>query len=135
MAIDRAATEPRRCLTSRPRRLPVSGAGGTERPTFILERQRTHQTWAVPAFEQNYGPDGIALWAAGLLFGLCGGMVGCVGLVLLYLSGDGGPLLQVGYGLLVAAAVLECPAMIRAVRGIRAGRQFRGTRPFVKGPG
>jgi RHS repeat-associated protein len=49
-------------------------------------------------------------------------------------SGGHGPTLHPGYYLVFTATVLECPAIIRAIQGIYAGRRFRGARPFVKRP-
>jgi hypothetical protein len=102
--------------------------------SFILERQRTNRTPAITRLEENYGPEGIALGAAAILSGLAGAVIGCVGLVLLFASGGHGPTLHPGYYLLFIAIVLECPAIIRAIQGIYAGRRFRGDRPFVKHP-
>jgi hypothetical protein len=84
--------------------------------------------------EENYAPEGIALGAAAIFSGLVGAIIGCTGLVLLFASGGHGPMLHPGYYLLFAAIVLECPAIIRAIQGIHAGRRFRGDRPFVKRP-
>lgn len=100
--------------------------------SFILERQRTHRTPAILRTEQNYGPEGIALLAAAILFGLCGAITGCCGFVFLFLADGHGPLVGLGYGCLFAAIVLECPAVIRGIQCASAGRRFRGDRPFVK---
>ena len=102
--------------------------------SFILDRQRTNRTPAIMRLEENYGPEGIALGAAAICSGLVGAVVSCVGLVLLIASGGHGPTLKLGYYLLAVAIVLECPAIIRAIQGIFAGRRFRGNRPFVKHP-
>lgn len=102
--------------------------------TYMLMRQRTHRTPAILRLEQNYGPEGVALYAAAVLLGVVAGAVVCSGIVLLLLSGGDGPLVHIGYGLLLGAIVLECPVMIRCLQGIHAGRRFRGSRPFVKRP-
>jgi hypothetical protein len=82
--------------------------------------------------EQNYGPEGITLMSAAIISGLMGAVVGCTGIVLLFLSGDHGPLLHAGYYVIAAGIVLEIPSIIRSVQGNYAGRRFRGNRPFVK---
>jgi hypothetical protein len=99
---------------------------------FILERQRTHRTPAILRLEQNYGPEGIALLATTILWGLTGSVIGCIGIVFLFVSWGPGPLLHTGYYLIFAGILLECPAMIRAIQGIYVGRRFRGDRPFAK---
>lgn len=101
---------------------------------FILKRQRTHRTPAILRLEENYGPDGIALMAAALTSGLSGALIGCTGIVLLFLSGGRGAPLTAGYCLLVIGILLEIPAMVRAAQGVHAGRRFRGDRPFVRRP-
>jgi len=100
--------------------------------SFILERQRTHRTPPILRAEQNYGPEGIALMAAAILWCLIGAVVGFVGMALLFLSDDHGPLLHPGYYIIFAGVVLEVPSLIRSIQGASAGRRFRGDRPFVK---
>jgi hypothetical protein len=93
--------------------------------SVILERQRTHRTTAIVRMERNYGPEGISLMASAIFWGLTGGCIGCVGLILLFLSGDHGPLLRSGYWLMGVGIVLEFPAIIRAFQGIFVARRFR----------
>jgi hypothetical protein len=100
--------------------------------SFILERRRTHQPSKSPRLDQNYGPEGIALMAAAILSGLIGAVVGFVGIALLLLSDDHGPLLHPGYYIIVAGIVLEVPSITRSIQANAAGRRFRGDRPFVK---
>lgn len=102
---------------------------------FILERRRTHQPLKSPHLDQNYGPEGIALMAAAILWGMIGAIVGLTGIALLLASGDHGPLLHPGYYLMFAGILLEFPSITRSIQGIYAGRRFRGDRPFVKGYG
>jgi hypothetical protein len=99
---------------------------------YIVDRQRTHRTPAIILLEQNYGPAGIRLMAAALLTGLAGAIIACTGIVVLLASNDHGALVGVGYGLLGLAIVMEAPSIVRAAQGVRAGRRFRGPRPFVK---
>jgi hypothetical protein len=99
-----------------------------------LERQRTHRTPPILRLEQNYGPEGIAMMAATILYVLSGAIVGLIGIALLLLSSDHGPLLTAGYSCMFAGMALEVPGFIRGTQGINAGRRFRGDRPFVKGP-
>lgn len=100
--------------------------------SFILGRQRNHRTPAIIRMEQNYGPEGIILMSAAIVSGLIGAVVGFIGLGLLFLSDDSGPLLHLGYYVITAGIVLEIPSIIRSIQGIYAGRRFRGDRPFVK---
>jgi len=99
---------------------------------FILERQRTHRTPAILRIEQNYGPEGIALMAAGLFTALPGQLIGCIGIVLLLVSGDHGSLPGIGYSLMGLGVLLVVPGSMRYIQGSKAGRQFREDRPFVK---
>ena len=96
--------------------------------SFVAERQRTHQTPPVGRLQQNYGPRGIALGSAAILNGLTGSVIGCLGLLLLFVTHGSAS----AYLLLALAVLVEFPAMTRAIQGIYAGRQFRGERPFQK---
>jgi hypothetical protein len=98
--------------------------------SLILERQRTHRTSAILRMEQNYGAEGIALWAAGMITVLPGMLLAFLGFACLVASG-GHPWLLVNwlYGLGVTLILL---GSIRYFQGIKAGRAFRGGRPFVK---
>lgn len=58
----------------------------------VLERQRTHRTSAILRIEQNYGPEGLALIAAGLITVLPGMLLVVLGFACLVASG-GHPLL------------------------------------------
>jgi len=101
---------------------------------FILERRRTHRTSSPSLLDQNYGPEGIALMAAGMVTAFPGQVIVCIGIVLLLASGGHGPLLVAGYWLMGTGVLLIIPGSIRYVQGIYAGRRFRGDRPFVKRP-
>lgn len=100
----------------------------------VLERQRTRRTPTILRLEQNYGPEGIALVAAGVLLWLLGVAIAWVGVVLLLVSGGNGLPFRLGNYLLFAAMVIAVPAIVRAVQASHAGRRFRGDRPFVKRP-
>jgi len=58
-----------------------------------LERQRIPRTSAAPRnpatlhMEQNYGPEGIALWAAGMITVFAGMLLGFLGFAYLVASG------------------------------------------------
>jgi hypothetical protein len=101
---------------------------------FILERQQSHRTPAILRMEQNYGPEGIGLMAAGLVTALPGQLIGCLGILLLLVSGGHGSLPGVGYLLMGLGVLLVVPGSLRYIQGSRAGRSFRGDRPFVKRP-
>lgn len=98
--------------------------------SLILERQHTPRTSAILRMEQNYGPEGIALWAAGMITVLPGMLLGYLRLACLVASG-GHPRLLVNWlhGIGVTLMLL---GPIRYIQGIRAGRAFRGGRPFLK---
>ena len=98
--------------------------------SFVLERQRTHRTSAILRIEQNYGPEGIALWAAGMITVFPGMLLGFLGFACLVASG-GHPWQLVNwlYGIGVTLILL---GEIRFIQGSKAGRTFRGGRPFLK---
>ena len=55
--------------------------------SLILERQRSHRTTAVLRIETNYGPEGITLWAAGMVTVLPGQLIAFMGILILLLLG------------------------------------------------
>ena len=84
--------------------------------------------------EQNYGPDGIALGAAAILLGLAGRRPRlCWNRLLLASGGHNGATL-VGYALIFIAIAFAVLGAVRAIKGILAGRRFRGSRPFARRP-
>ncbi len=97
-----------------------------------LERQRTHRTPDILLIEQNYGPVGVALWAAALATVLPGALMVLSGIAFMLASGGGGTLLALGYSLDGFGAILILLGSIRTFQGIRAGRAFRDGRPFLK---
>jgi hypothetical protein len=99
---------------------------------FILQRQRSHRTAPILRIEQNYGPAGIALWAAGMVAVLPGQLLAFVGIVLLLVADGGGSLLVAGYWLTSVGVIMILLGSIRYLQGVRAGRIFRGDRPFVR---
>jgi hypothetical protein len=96
-----------------------------------LERQRTHRTPYILRMEQNYGPEGITLWAAAMSTLLPGSLMVVSGIAFMLASG-GGTLLALGYWLDGFGAILLLLGSIRTFQGIRAGRAFRGSAPFQK---
>ena len=100
--------------------------------SWIFERQRTHRAPDILRMEQNYGPEGITLWAAAMSTVLPGGLAAVSGIVFMLASGGGGTLLTVGHWLQGFGVILCLLGSIRAVQGIRAGRAFRGNRPYLK---
>ncbi|HEY5183181.1 MAG TPA: hypothetical protein VIJ07_26025 [Dermatophilaceae bacterium] len=98
--------------------------------SFVLERQRTHRTSAILRMEQNYGPEGIALFAAGMIAVFPGMLLTFLGFACLVASGGHPwPLVNWLYGLGVILILL---GSIRYFQCNRAGRAFRGGRPFLK---
>jgi hypothetical protein len=97
-----------------------------------LERQRTHPTPDILLIEQNHGPVGIVLWAAALATVLPGALMVLSGIAFMLASGGNGILPTLGYSLDGFGAILILLGSIRTFQGIRAGRAFRGDRPFLK---
>lgn len=97
-----------------------------------LERQRTHRTPDILLIEQNYGPVGIVLWAAALATVFPGTLMVLSGIAFLLASGGGGILPTLGYSLDGLGAILILLGSIRTFQGSRAGRAFRGDRPFER---
>ena len=100
--------------------------------SFILERQRTHRTPAILRNEQNYGPEGMALIAAGLITLLSAVLLVFLGFACLVASG-GHPWLLVNWLYGIGFALMFWGS-IRSIQASNAGRAFRGGRPFVKRP-
>ena len=97
-----------------------------------LERQRTHRTSDILRMEQNYGPEGITLWAAAVITVFPGQLIVVSGIAFMLASGGGGTLLTMGYSLDGFGVFLCLLGSIRAFQGIKAGRAFRDGRPFLK---
>lgn len=97
-----------------------------------LESQRTHRTPDVLRMEQNYGPEGITLWAAAMSTVLPGALMVLSGFAFMFASGRSRTLLTVGFSLDGLGATHCILGQIRAFQGIRAGRAFRDGRPLVR---
>ena len=97
--------------------------------SWILERQRTHRTPEILRTEQNYGPEGIALWAAAVITVFPGQLIVVSGIAFMLASGGTGTLLTMGYSLDGFGVFLCLLGSIRAFQGSRAGRAFRDGRP------
>jgi len=106
--------------------------------SLILKRQRAHRNSAAPRnpatlrMEQNYGPEGMALIAAGLISVLPGMLLGVLGFACLVASGGHPWLLTVLYWLWGIGFILMLWGSIRSFQASKAGRAFRGGRPFLK---
>lgn len=97
-----------------------------------LERQRIHRGPDILRLEQNYGPVGMALWAAALATVLPGALMVLSGIAFMLASGGGGILPTLGYSLDGLGIILCLLGSIRTFQGIRAGRAFRDGRPFIR---
>ena len=73
------------------------------------------------------------MMAATILYVLSGAIVGLIGIALLLLSSDHGPLLTAGYSCMFAGMALEVPGFIRGYPGDQCGSAVSRNRPFVKG--
>jgi len=100
--------------------------------SWVLERQRTHRGPDILRLEQNYGPEGMALWAAAWITAFPAALMVVSGIAFMLASGGGGTLLSLGYWLDGFGVILILLGSIRTAQGIRAGRAFRGNRPFQK---
>lgn len=96
---------------------------------FIRKRQQTHRTRAILRLEGNYGPEGMVLFSTTVLWGLCEAFCGVLAVVLLFATGGLTPPTIV-FALLTFA--LFCPTLLRGFQTAKAGKAFRGDRPFVK---
>jgi hypothetical protein len=83
--------------------------------------------------EQNYGPEGITLWAATWITVFPAMLMVVSGIVFMLASDGGGTLLTVGYWLQGFGVIVILLGSIRMVQGTRSGRAFRDGRPFLKG--
>jgi hypothetical protein len=92
--------------------------------SFVLERQRTHRTSAILRMEQNYGPEGIALWAAGMITVLPGMLLVVLGFACLVASGGHPWLLTLHYWLWGIGIILMFWGSIRSLQASNAGRAF-----------
>ena len=99
---------------------------------LVLRRQQTHRTAAILRIEQNYGPEGIALWAASLSTAYPGLLIGWAGFLVLLSSGDRGWPATIGYWLGGLGIFLMALSSIRLFQAARAGRAFRGGRPCLR---
>ncbi|MCU1362894.1 MAG: hypothetical protein JWM55_722 [Acidimicrobiaceae bacterium] len=95
--------------------------------SWALERQGTLRTPTVLRLEKNYGPQGIALMAAGFVWFFTGWIVGVIGIVLLVISNTRDP---VSCYLIYVAIIFEILVFIRCAQGVRVGRWHRANRPL-----
>jgi hypothetical protein len=106
--------------------------------SLILERQRNHRNSAAPRnpatlrMEQNYGPEGIALWTAGMITVLPGMLLVVLGFACLVPASGHPWLLTLVSWLYGIGVILILLGSIRYFQCNRAGRTFRGGRPFLK---
>ena len=103
-----------------------------------LERQRTRRNSGTPRnpatlrMEQNYGPEGLALLAAGQIMVQPGMLLGFLGFACSVACGGHPWLLTVLYWLWGIGLILMFWGSIRSFQASKAGRAFRGGRPFLK---
>jgi hypothetical protein len=99
--------------------------------TFTLRRQSTHRTQAILRLEQNYGPGGMALFAAALITVIPAELMIVTGIVF-WFPGGGDGATTLGNILVGVGLVLGLLGGIRLAQAGKAGRAFRGDRPFVR---
>jgi hypothetical protein len=98
----------------------------------FLERRRTRRTAAVVRTDQNYGRDGIILIAAALINSLPCQLLLLSGVLLLLVSRARASPAQIAGWLIGVGVVFGVGAFIRCAQAARAGRKFRGGRPFIR---
>ena len=95
--------------------------------------QEVSQNQMTGKLKRNYGPEGLLFYNASLIWGVLGGLIGSIGVVLLLASGSpGGTLVTVGYFLLALCCVMEVVALVRIRQASIRGRRFREGRTFEK---
>ena len=98
----------------------------------LLERQRTHRTPGIVRAELNLGRDGMILMAAAFTYSIPGMATAFIGVVLLYASNGTQPLLVIAHYVTWIGIVIMLPGIFRSLQAIRAGRAFRGGRPYIR---
>lgn len=96
---------------------------------LMQRRQQTRRTAPILRLEQNYGPEGMALLSAALLWGLCESFGGPLFFAFLVASGGCSELTDILLGLVF---ILFSLALWRGWQGVKLGRTFRSGRPFIK---
>ena len=101
--------------------------------SLVMKSRQAHQPSKSPRLDQNYGPEGISLIAAGFATAFPGQLAGCVGITLLIMFGSGGgSIVTVAFSLMGAGVLLGALGSVRYAQAGYAGRRFRGDRPFVR---
>lgn len=97
--------------------------------SWMLASQGRHADRSVVVrMRSNYGPVGVALWAAGAITVMVGSLLVLVAIVEVVATRD----FPIFYALIAVAAGGQALAMLRARQGALVGRQYRGDRPFQR---
>lgn len=97
-----------------------------------LERQEEHPNAYWRRLQQNYGPDGVALFAAAKAGqGYASGLI-LLGALLLIVSSASGSIAILGYSCLALAGLFSAIGLYRSAQGGTVGRRFRNGRPYVR---
>ena len=100
--------------------------------SYMLNRPRKSalENPSALRMEQNYGPVGMALFDACMITMFPGMFVGLLGMTLFIFNGDGFE--TMGYRLSELGVILVLLGSIRLGQASKAGRAFRGDRPFIR---
>jgi hypothetical protein len=99
-----------------------------------LRSQAANRTAGVLQFEQNYGPSGIALIAAGFASIWPAVTIASIRFFAV-LAASNDSLFRLGYTLICVGMVLSLPGFFRLRQAAKSGRTFRDGRPLLKPPG
>jgi hypothetical protein len=100
-----------------------------------LARHEAHPNNAlVHRLQQNYGPDGVVLFAAGRAGQGFGSAIGVSGGLVLIASRAQGAGAVVGYALLALGIAFAALGFYRYIQAGLAGKRFRNGRQFLRRP-
>jgi hypothetical protein len=98
----------------------------------MLATQQAHPTApGVIRSQQNYGPEGVILLAASFAGARYSFPIGLVGFIVALASGFNGIVAITGYSIMGVAIAVATLGAFRGIQAGRAGRRFRGDRPFI----
>jgi len=97
--------------------------------SWVLKQRRRNRSAQAVRFDENYGPVGASLMAAGYLWFFVGWILGVAGVAILVFNQTRD---AIGYYFLYAGMALQILVFVRCAQGVRVGRRYRGERPIAK---
>lgn len=97
---------------------------------WLADQQARHPTSPLSQQKQNYGTDGARLLMAAVADGLFGGVIVWVGVALYIFTS--GPASVAGICIAAIGCGTVMLAVVRAAQASRAGKAYRGGRPFQR---